>query len=461
MIKESVLIILNEREPLKQQMALELGKQLAGRAISHERIKPSANLSKIITERAPAVLVLDYLLGDFGTALDILTDFSEASGKTPPQTIIWTDEPSVSVAVSAMKLGAKDYVELSTATSLERVLEAVDKCLRENADAVPQSSVRRRAAGLDELVGQDRVFQDCLAIGESVAERGERVVVILGATGSGKNALGRFIHTKRRFAGGITEIDFDSFSGDVAEIVGSDNQTDIPLLSYGETLIIDHAEFDTGELLDAVERRSKFIWTNDSLHPPMLIIGTCSPDCAKAWVKLAQAQLIEIPLLKDRPADLLPLIQRFALEISGNARAQRAKFSAELIEHLSELEWGGNVRQFRAACIEAMTIPMEADGKSDDGREAVSEQKGKRKSRLTKNDQLIFRAVLSAKLRWERYQHSEMSIPQAIAARQAIDNAEGNIRIAAARLGTGIPQLRASLKGGERPTGYSPFTAKH
>ncbi|MCB0347020.1 MAG: hypothetical protein KDD66_18010, partial [Bdellovibrionales bacterium] len=66
---------------------------------------------------------------------------------------------------------------------------------------------------------------------------------------------------------------------------------------------------------------------------------------------------------------------------------------------------------------------------------------------LSDDEARILHAVKQAKDRWERYKLIKPFVPEAFAAKKALEAAAGNHRIAAARLGTGVEQLRAALYG--------------
>ncbi|HQH28147.1 MAG TPA: hypothetical protein PLP17_12175, partial [Oligoflexia bacterium] len=132
-IREDVLIVLNEREPLKHQMAAELELLLRAKHLAAQRLDLRPGVLETITKRTPCVLVLDYLLGDFGTALDILPALRAANSETQTRVILWTDEPSVYAAVEALKLGAVDYIKIDSSRSIQLVLQAIEKCLTAQA----------------------------------------------------------------------------------------------------------------------------------------------------------------------------------------------------------------------------------------------------------------------------------------------------------------------------------------
>ncbi|MFN8392107.1 MAG: sigma 54-interacting transcriptional regulator [Bdellovibrionota bacterium] len=437
-MREDVLIILNEREPLKQQMANALEDNLEQRSFACGRLRPAAQLAQIIVERMPRVLVLDYLLGDEGTALDVLTQLEDLDSQALVRTIVWTDEPSVSVAVTAMKLGAYDYIELGASKDLEKLVKSIEECLtashREDAAQRPRPSHRESA---EQPIFQSPAAKFCFAEAQSVAKQSPEVVVLLGESGCGRNTVARTIHQQREGAGSIIELDLENWPGTAEHIFGSPASRQIvPYLSAAGTVVVDHAEFDcSGELLDY------FVESHDRIWPlpehrgfPVLIVGTSSDDTAQLWRRMANARLIRVPSLHERREDILPLLQRFILDARQFGPINRWEITPALIDEIAKAYWPGNIKQLRAAVIDVLTTEIDAQRlRLSDARTADDDQT------------VLLRGLLEGKSRYETYAVVSQTVPSPILARQALEIAAGNMRVAAAQLGVGVPQLRAAM----------------
>jgi DNA-binding NtrC family response regulator len=444
-MREDVLILLNEREPLKGQMAAELEQQLISQHLAVERLQPSRHAARVIQERAPRLLVLDYLLGDFGTALDILSAFSTEGAKRVPS-ILWTDEPSVHAAVSAMKLGALDYIRIDSPRTVQQVLQAINVCLKNNASQSPTQAIAPFNRPQN-LVYQAKNSRGCLLQAHSAATRNKDIIALLGDVGVGRNALAHYIHQQRRHAGAYTEIDLDLWTGEASSLVTAvKGQRSTALLSHASTVMIDHAEFDTGDLLECFEKYSAGLSMKDRPElNAVLIIGTSSPETAGSWLRLVDAEVITIPGLNERQEDIPPLVQQLKSEAGRFAPANDSDLTPDVICALARLDWPGNIRQFRAAVLEALTTPLPLLKCLDAELEHIISACSDPALELRDEQRRLYGAIIAAKDRWMRYRNVDLSLPEPLTARDALDKAHGNLRIAANYLGTGVPQLKKTL----------------
>ena len=425
-MREDVCILLNEREPVKRQLATELQEQCALRRLAAERLTPSDNLAKLILQRQPRVLVLDYVLAEVTTALDLLTELRDSARSELPEVILWTDEPSVSVAVEAMKLGAHDYIELRATSSLEKVLRAIESAMQsQSGEQLGRNKITRRA--FETPVSESRSFTRCLELASGAARSAKDIIVLLGPAGVGRNTVGQYIHNARHRPGSYIDLDLDTWPRDVRVLTGDDRDpTHSALLAYGATVMLDHVEYDTGEVLEAINNSKRHVWRELREERPLLVVGTGDSETARAWQRLTEAQLIEIPSLAEREEDFWPLIQFFVTAARPLLGIARLKLSSHVLKELSKMGWPGNVRQLRGVIVEALAATSMEKGTDSQG------------SSSPKNEEKFLETVNYLKSRYEDFLTEKPHTPDALAARIALDKSLGNFRIAAARLGTGV-----------------------
>ncbi|HQH28703.1 MAG TPA: hypothetical protein PLP17_15020, partial [Oligoflexia bacterium] len=294
-----------------------------------------------------------------------------------------------------------------------------------------------------------------LAQAESAAARSVPVCIVKGGAGCGRNALAEFIHSQRRRPGVLTEIALDLWPGEATAIFGpSSSGGNSSLLSCAATVVIDHAEYDTGEILESAARLLQD--TGGQKNETMLIIGTSVEETAQAWQRLTDAEIIEIPGLNARTEDFLPLMQRIHGEAARLYPIKAFEASSAFLRTLLAMSWPGNIKQFRSAVLEALTTTHFAphsgalEGPDDAVRELlqIEDYAG-----LNTEERQIIAAIAEAKARWLRFRRASNYVPDTLAASSALEKANGNLRLAAAYLGTGILQLKSALQSsfGQQP----------
>src|SRR5205823_7319449 len=148
--------------------------------------------------RQPTLVVLDiWLQGSELDGIGILRRL-QAEMPTVPVVII-SGHGTIETAVEAIKIGAYDFIEKPFKSGrlllvVARAIEAA-QLRRENAE------LRLRAGGELDLVGASSAINQLRQQIERVAPTGSRVL-ITGAPGSGKEVVGRLLHTRSRRAQG-------------------------------------------------------------------------------------------------------------------------------------------------------------------------------------------------------------------------------------------------------------------
>ncbi|MCB0360713.1 MAG: hypothetical protein KDD44_13790, partial [Bdellovibrionales bacterium] len=143
---------------------------------------------------------------------------------------------------------------------------------------------------------------------------------------------------------------------------------------------------------------------------------------------------VNVPSLEERVEDILPLLQHVLALSKQLGATSKFEPSPEFVNELKRREWPGNVGQFRACLLEAFATPLEM---LDDI--AATDSLGETESRLL--------WVLDEALdRWGRFRNCNGTIPDAFVVRETILESFGNYRIAAAKLGVGVQQIREALQ---------------
>jgi DNA-binding NtrC family response regulator len=117
-----------------------------------------------------------------------------------PEVIMLTADTSLATGIEAMRLGAYDYLtKPATLDEMEAVIRKADeksRLVRQNASL--RSVVRQPAAAEDEapaIICRSAVMRGVVELAESAA-RLDSTVIITGESGTGKDVLARFIHSR-------------------------------------------------------------------------------------------------------------------------------------------------------------------------------------------------------------------------------------------------------------------------
>jgi two-component system, response regulator FlrC len=278
---------------------------------------------------------------------------------------IGTDAAS---AVRAIKAGAKEYIPLPP-----------------NADliaAVLQAVVEENSA----MIAGDASMKAVLQVADRIAPS-DATVLITGESGTGKEVMSRYIHQKSRRANGpfislncaaIPESLLESelfghekgaFTGAIARRVGKFEEAN------GGTLLLDeisemHPSLQAKLLRAIQERVIDRIGGTQPVKVDIRLVATSNRDMEAAvregkfredlYFRLNVVNL-QLPALRERPADILPLAAMFAAKYAEQNGMEKKKISDAAAEKLKGHHWQGNVRELENTMHRAILVSMEEE----------------------------------------------------------------------------------------------------
>jgi DNA-binding NtrC family response regulator len=291
----------------------------------------------------------------------------------PPEVIMMTAFGTAQDAVAAMKEGAADYLTKPFAMDevrlrVRRLTEAREA--RSRGDRL----VERLTPG---LIAESEKMRAVLQAARQVAAT-DASVLLLGESGTGKSQVARFVHFQsRRAAASLIEVhcaalpetllESELFGHEKGAFTGAQERKAGHLAAADRgTLFLD----EIGEMTPATQVKLLRFLQDRSFIPvgstqartvDVRVISATNRDLAQAvragafredFYYRLNVFAIEVPALRERREDILPLADRI-LRARG---LPPAKLSAEARRKLVEYSWPGNVRELENALERALIL---------------------------------------------------------------------------------------------------------
>jgi DNA-binding NtrC family response regulator len=288
--------------------------------------------------------------------------------------IMITAYEDIRTVVSAMKLGAYDYVikpihmdglELTIRNALETIR------LRKEVQALQETYLRE---SLPYFIGKSNAIQDVMEFITMVAKSPDTPILILGETGTGKELIASAIHYRSpNFKGPLTTVNCAAIPRDLieSELFGYEKGAFTGAHSLGKEGLIKEAEGGTlfldevGDLsLEAQAKLLRFLEEGEFYR----VGGTKKLQIQTRVVSATNKNLdlmieqglfrkdlffrlgvikVQIPSLNARPEDIIPLAKHFLYEFSKKFGKSFTGITPEAENALISYRWTGNVRELR------------------------------------------------------------------------------------------------------------------
>jgi DNA-binding NtrC family response regulator len=308
----------------------------------------------------------------------------EAVKQIRPETavVIMTAYATVDTAVTAMKLGAYDY--LVKPFDPEELSLMVEKIVR-------QQALEREASVLRKVIKRDYRFRDLVSKSPAMqavfdlaraAARSPSTVLILGESGTGKEVLARAIHLESPRASGpfvavscaaLPETLLESelfghekgaFTGAVARRIGKFEAAHTGTLFLDEIGDISpKLQLDLLRVLE--DRRFCRVGGTEPIEVDVRIIAATNRDLRQAvaegrfredlYYRLNVIPIRLVPLRERRediPLLVEDLLERLAAEQGRHVEGVSAEAMARLVAH----DWPGNIRELRNVLERALVV---------------------------------------------------------------------------------------------------------
>jgi DNA-binding NtrC family response regulator len=286
-------------------------------------------------------------------------------------TVIITAHGTIQTAIIAMREGAYDYIEKPFCP--EKV-EHIIKNLVEHHDLIEENiSLRRRIEDrfhFEGIIAKSPKMLKIIELIKTVAPT-SATVLITGETGTGKEVVARAIHhqSQRRnkpfiatscaaLPESLLESELfghekGSFTGAVGRKKGKFEAGDKGTLFLDEIGEI-NANTQIHLLRALEEKKITRVGGNEEIDVNVRVITATNRDL-KTLIKQGKFRedlyyrlkvvTINLPPLKDRKEDILPLAEHFLKKYAEENKKSIKKFSPEVIEFMLNYSWPGNVRE--------------------------------------------------------------------------------------------------------------------
>lgn len=324
-----------------------------------------------IKESAPDVVLLDIGLPGM-SGIDALREIKQVAPDIVA--IMITAYEDITTVVTAMKLGAYDYIVKPVhmdglMVTIGNALETIR--LRKE---VQQLQARYLEENIPCFIGRSASIQSIMEFVELVAKSPDTPVLICGETGTGKELIASAIHYKSpNFKGPFVTLNCAAIPRELleSELFGYEKgafsgaresgKRGLVEQAAGGTLFLDEvgdlspeAQAKLLRFLEAGEYyrvggtqklcvKTRVISATNRDLEDMIQQGTFRKDL---YYRLAVIK-VDIPSLSNRPEDILPIAHYFLLQFSTKFGKRFTGITDEAQQLLLSHEWKGNVRELR------------------------------------------------------------------------------------------------------------------
>ncbi|MEO5509488.1 MAG: sigma-54 dependent transcriptional regulator, partial [Longimicrobiales bacterium] len=321
------------------------------------------------------VALLDIVMPEMD-GLEVLRHVREES--TPPEVIIITGNGTIETAISAIRLGAYDY--LSKPYRMAEIDVLVRRAWEKRQLAKENVQLRTRLShveGFPEMITQYAPMNAVMTLIDRVA-RSDSPVMITGESGTGKELVANALHRLSERDGPLIDINCAAIAENLmeSELFGHERgaftgaltrKTGLFELASGGSLFMDEiGELDPklqGKLLRALELGTFFrVGGTQKVEVHVRIIAATNRDLQKAvndggfrsdlYYRI-NTICIDLPPLRERVVDV-PLLAHHFLKQFGGGNPPR--LTDEAVHALQGYRWPGNIRELRNVIERAVLL---------------------------------------------------------------------------------------------------------
>lgn len=314
------------------------------------------------TQPAPQLMMTDFRMPGM-TGLELMREARRRHPQLPM--IMMTAYGTIEDAVAAMREGASDYLlkPFSMETVVEVVRRALDRSVAETAAEASPSGTREEPP-----VAESEAMRRVLRIVSAVADA-DATVLLSGESGTGKEVVARELHRASGRRGPFVAVNCAALPEGLleSELFGHEKGAFTGALlsrkgrfeqAQGGTLLLDEiSEMPLAlqaKLLRVLQEKEVTpVGSAETVRLDVRVVATTNRNLRQAVEDGTFRQdlfyrlnviAIELPPLRERPEDIVPLAQAMLRRHSRPGRPA-CRFSPDALRHLVSMSWPGNVRE--------------------------------------------------------------------------------------------------------------------
>ncbi len=362
---------------------------------------------KIMTDEGPDLILLDIQLPGMD-GIEVLQKIREINKETV--VIMATAMDDLKVAVSAMKLGAYDYI--SKPFHIDDLTLTVNKAMetsRLRREVATLKEERSRELGIEKIIGISAHIQGILSMVKKISASEASTVLIQGESGTGKELIAKALHYESsRRERPFMAINCSAVPENLleSELMGHEKGafTDAKAMrkglfemADGGTVFLDEIgdmplQMQTKLLRILEERTFRRVGGTKDITVDVRVISATNRDLAKgaedgSFRKDLYYRLQVIPIylkpLRERKEDIIPLVRHFISYFNEKFRKNVKSISPSAEKLILEYSWPGNVRELKNVIERVMLLgdgdvltaehlPVEMTSKAQEGKEAFT-----------------------------------------------------------------------------------------
>lgn len=365
MISYSIYIV-DDDQSVREGMAAALVSDYEVAAFS-----TAESALKAIKDNPPDLILLDIGL----PGMDGIEALQKINSESSDILVIMiTAYEDINTVISAMKLGAHDYVVKpihmeALVTTIQNALDTIR--LRKEVQILQERYLKEN---IPVFIGESDAIQDVMEFIGKVAKSPDTPIFVIGETGTGKELIASAIHFRSpNYKGPFITVNCAAIPKDLieSELFGYEKGAFSGAKASGKKGLIEEAANGTllldevGDLsLEAQAKLLRFLEAGEFYR-----VGGTHKLCVQTRVVSATNKdidsmiekglfrkdlyfrlgviMVQVPSLNERRSDIIPLAKHFMLEFSRKFDKKFTGISPETEKALMEYNWIGNVRELK------------------------------------------------------------------------------------------------------------------